>query len=57
MDFQILYPERRKVSEQTLMGWASDAFENGEIDHHPIDVFDAINMLSDAGIITMKKFG
>ena len=51
----ILYPNDRRVPALQIMAWAGDAFEDGEIDHAPKDLWDAIEMLDDAGIITVHK--
>lgn len=51
----ILYPEDRWVSPEKIMLWAKDAYADGEIDHEPEDLEDAIEMLQDAGIITVPK--
>ncbi len=52
---QLLYPERRKVSASKIIMWAKDAYADGDIDHEPENIEDAIEMLQDAGIITVSK--
>lgn len=51
----LLYPERRNVSEETIMMWASDAYDNGEIDYLPLTLEDAIVELQDIGHITVQR--
>jgi hypothetical protein len=55
LKIHILYPDDRMVPGSQIMSWAEDAFANGEIDHKPEDLFDAIAMLNDAGIITTTE--
>lgn len=52
----LVYPEERSVDADTILGWARDAYANGEIDHEPEDLLDAIDMLEDAGEITRAGF-
>jgi len=52
---QVLWPEKRWVTESVIMNWARDAFANRKIDHKPEDLEDAIVMLNDAGLITTGK--
>ena len=51
----ILYPDDRWVPESQIMSWAEDAFADGDIEHKPEDLWDAINMLNDVGIITTAE--
>lgn len=49
---ELLYPEASSVSEERIMGWAADAFANGEIARPPSNLDDAIEQLHEAGLIT-----
>lgn len=50
----ILYPERRVVSEEQLLGWAKDAFANGQIPS--FETFEeACACLADAGLVTFAE--
>ena len=51
----LLYPEKRKVSEETLMIWAKDAFANNETEEIAETVEDAIRILEDIGHITVDR--
>ena len=51
----LIYPETRTISEDQLIVWANDAYENGEVEHAPESLQDAIEMLEDAGLVTVKK--
>ena len=54
-EVHLIYPDDKWVSEEKIMGWAEDAFADGDIDHKPENLEDAIEMLNDAGIITTHK--
>lgn len=53
--FQIVWPERRYVSEKQIRVWYSDAIENGEIDKPGCEpgVVEMALALSGAGLITL----
>lgn len=56
MDFKLLYPERRVVSERQIKTWYSDAVANDEVDDKTCtDVIDMAKELSSAGIITLGR--
>ena len=51
----ILYPENRLVPAEQIISWATDAFIDGEANHMPQDIYDAVDILSDLGTITVAK--
>jgi hypothetical protein len=51
----LIYPEKSKVSEETLMIWASDAYTNDETEEEALNVEDAIRILEDLGHITVRR--
>lgn len=57
MSVKIIYPETRTVSNERIMQWAKDAFDNGETDEQATDVHHAVAILSDLGHITVPKDG
>ena len=52
---KLIYPEKREVSEETLLIWAKDAFADGETEEIPETVDDAIRILEDIGYITINR--
>jgi len=56
MIFQMLYPEERKIEDRHLMGWAQDHCADNEM-QAPTDVYNAISILEDAGLVTIGNHG
>ena len=55
MIFNLVYPERRKVSHEQIIMWYYDAVYNDEISEEYLNAEDPLDMahgLSDAGFIT-----
>lgn len=54
--WNLVYPERRVVSEDTIETWYSDALANGEVEPTPTEpsVFEKAAALDDSGIITIS---
>jgi hypothetical protein len=54
--YELLYPERRSVTPETILTWASDAVANGEIDQawDEGNARQAAAALHEAGIITLR---
>ena len=52
MRVRMIYPKARTVHAERVMVWAEDAFDNGETDHRPVDVWDAMRILEDVGHCT-----
>lgn len=53
---KILYPDKRIVSEDTIIAWANDYCIDNDID--PIaddDIYRAVDILSDSGEVTFAK--
>jgi hypothetical protein len=55
MSVKIIYPEVREVSNARILSWCDDAYKNGEVDREYTDIQDAVDLLEDAGIITVAK--
>jgi hypothetical protein len=55
MSIQLVYPEKRIVSSATVLQWGKDAFANGEAEHEPTNVYEAIKVLEDLGHITIDR--
>ncbi len=58
MSFNLIYPEQRRVSDDTIRQWYADAVANNEIapEYKGFEKHDVMKMaaaLSDAGIITV----
>ena len=53
----ILYPERRTVSPETIIGWARDAVADGEASADDFDgsLESAKAILEDAGLVTFAR--
>lgn len=54
MRIHIVYPEDRHVESDVVMGWASDAFADGDIEYMPTDINDAMSLLEDTGKVTFS---
>lgn len=52
---QLIYPETRMVSSETIMIWAEDALLNDETDEKAETLEDAIRILEDIGTITVSN--
>lgn len=50
--FNLIWPERRTVADHVVLGWAKDAFANGEIGEAPRSAAHAANLLDQAGLVT-----
>lgn len=57
MDFQILWPDRRRVSAAQINTWYDDAVANGEIEALSGDATDRDRALAldDAGLVTLQS--
>jgi hypothetical protein len=55
MEFKIIYPETRWVSESQIRQWYEDAVANGEADEGIEDVREMAYELSSVGHITLSK--
>jgi hypothetical protein len=55
---EMLYPERRMVSEDYIRSWYSDLLADGKIEmpDHEVDLWEAIDVLMDIGVATFGKF-
>ena len=54
---ELIYPEKRIVTHQRVIGWAKDAFANHETNEETETIEDAIRILEDLGHITVKRDG
>ena len=52
---RLIYPEKTKVKEETLITWAKDAYMDGQTDEEALTVEDAIRILEDLGHITVDR--
>lgn len=54
MRIQIIYPEKRWVSEDWIRSYYSDLLMDGDIEDpgHEVDLWEAIDALNDLGVIT-----
>jgi hypothetical protein len=52
---RVIYPERRTVSEETVIGWARDAVANGEAESFDGTLDDAMELLEDIGEVTFAR--
>lgn len=53
MMIKIIYPETRLVSEEKIIQWAADCFENGETETLAATIEEAAAQLEDLGHITV----
>jgi len=52
----IIHPEDKNVSNETIIGWAIDAwFDNEDCGHKPLTLEDSIDMLQDLGLVTVAN--
>ena len=53
IEYNIVYPEDRWVSEDTIRMWYADAVANSEVDYTDLtDIDEIINELESAGHVT-----
>ena len=59
MIFNVVYPYKGRTTEEEIIGWANDAIANGEVDgeieEEPGNVFQAISLLDDCGLIEVTR--
>lgn len=59
MIFNVVYPYKGRTTEEEIIGWANDAIANGEVDgeieEEPGNVFQAISLLADCGLIEVTR--
>ena len=55
MTFQILWPDRRVVSSETIAGWYADAVVNGDVAEGYTTPDEMAAALHDAGLIILKE--
>ena len=55
MSVRLTYPEYRIVAEHVIMGWARDAYLDGDIPDQPVTLTEAIDALESLGYITVAK--
>lgn len=53
--FDLIYPERRRISSSELMLMAQQAYDSGELLILPYNATEAAEMLSQEGIITLAR--
>ena len=49
MEARGVYPDIYVLHEESILGAAQDLYDNGECEHTPSDVWDAMAMLEDSG--------
>jgi len=54
---QLLYPEKRRVSEDKIFMWHDDAVANGKLPKRTRHLDEAISDLEDIGFITVARKG
>lgn len=57
MRIKLVYPEKRVVSDTTILGWYRDAVDNGEIPEaeYELGLIEAAQELEDIGHITIGE--
>lgn len=54
--YNLVYPERRSVTEDTIRMWYADACSNGEVDYTDLtEIDDVIAELESAGDVTFAS--
>lgn len=53
--FQLIYPERRRISSSELLLMGQQAYKDGDLLVCPINATEAAKMLSQEGIVTLSR--
>jgi hypothetical protein len=54
-DFKMIFPEKRMVSAQTVIGWAQDHLIDAGTPNETLEVQEAVDILEDAGLVTFDN--
>lgn len=53
--FQLIYPERRRISSGELLLMGQQAYDAGDLLVRPLNGTEAAEMLSQEGIVTLSR--
>tara|TARA_R110000868_G_scaffold253358_1_gene509989 strand:- start:274 stop:468 length:195 start_codon:yes stop_codon:yes gene_type:complete len=53
--FQLIYPERRRISSGELLLMGQQAYDDGDLLVRPVNGTEAAEMLSQEGIVTLSR--